>query len=213
MNCSQTITKISIALVKAQSEMGNAKKDAKNPFFKSYYADLNSVREVTIPALNAQGITALQPTTVIDGISYVETVLLHESGEYISSLTPIIADKINNAQSHGSGLTYARRYALQSICNVGAEDDDAEKAVTKIEPKKDDTEKNLRELNANIAKLSNCNNIDELKTLKSIVPDWVVKNKDFVKAANERFLKVQPQTRVFNQLDTNKPHELDDTPF
>lgn len=120
-----------MALVKAQMEMGNAKKESVNPFYKKMYADLNSVREVTIPTLNAHGISVLQPTTVIDGISYVETILLHESGEFISSLSPIITDKPNDAQRHGSGLSYARRYALQSICNVGAEDDDAEKAVTK----------------------------------------------------------------------------------
>jgi len=45
MQSSTTITKISAALVKAQHEMGNAVKDATNPFFKSKYADLNAIRE------------------------------------------------------------------------------------------------------------------------------------------------------------------------
>jgi hypothetical protein len=35
MKTSQTITKISTALLKAQSEMGTASKGAANPFFKS----------------------------------------------------------------------------------------------------------------------------------------------------------------------------------
>jgi len=129
MNRSETIIKLASALVKAQSEMGNAVKDANNPFFKSKYADLNSVREASLPILNKHGISVIQPTCVVDNINYVETILLHESGEYISSLTQIIAAKPNDAQSHGSGLSYARRYALQSICNIGAEDDDANKAV------------------------------------------------------------------------------------
>jgi hypothetical protein len=128
MNTSTTITKISAALCKAQSEMGNAVKGATNPFFKSHYADLNSIREASLPVLNKHGITVIQPTTVIEGVNYVETVLLHESGEFISSLTQIISAKPNDPQAHGSGLSYARRYALQSICNIGAEDDDAEKA-------------------------------------------------------------------------------------
>lgn len=132
MNSSPTITKISIALVKAQSEMGNASKGATNPFFKSKYADLNSIREASLPVLNKHGITALQPTCVIDGIDYVETILLHESGEYISSFTRILSDKPNDAQKHGSGLSYARRYALQSILNIGAEDDDANHASNKV---------------------------------------------------------------------------------
>ena len=55
--------------------------------------------------------------------------MLHESGEYISSLTPIITANHNDPQKHGSGLSYARRYSLQSICNIGAEDDDANKAT------------------------------------------------------------------------------------
>ena len=131
MKSSETITKIAPALAKAQSEMSNAKKDAINPFFKKNYADLNAIREAVIPSLNNNGISALQPTCVIDGVDFVETVLLHTSGEYISSLTRIVCDKPNDAQRHGSGLSYARRYALQSICNIGAEDDDANSATGK----------------------------------------------------------------------------------
>ena len=131
MTSSPTITKISAALVKAQMEMGNAKKDALNPFFKKSYADLNSVREASLPVLNANGISVIQPTCVIEGVNYVETILLHESGEFISSLTQIVVDKPNDAQRHGSGLSYARRYALSSIVNIGAEDDDANAATGK----------------------------------------------------------------------------------
>lgn len=131
MNSSPTIAIIAAALVKAQSEMGNAKKDAVNPFFKKTYADINSVREAVLPSLNKFGITIIQPLTVADGVSYVETVMLHESGEYISSLTQVITDKPGDAQRHGSGISYARRYALQSIVNIGAEDDDANGATGK----------------------------------------------------------------------------------
>lgn len=131
MTSSPTITKISAALVKAQSAMSNAKKDAVNPFFKKNYADLNAVREAVLPALNENGISVIQPTCVVDGVDYVETILLHESGEFISSLTRVVVDKANDAQRHGSGLSYARRYALQSITNIGAEDDDANKATGK----------------------------------------------------------------------------------
>jgi hypothetical protein len=153
MNRSESITKISAALVKAQSEMGSATKDAKNPFFKSSYADLNSIREATIPVLNKNGITVLQPTTVFEGVPYVETTLLHESGEFLSSLTQIIAPKANDPQAAGSGISYSRRYGLQSFLCVGAEDDDGEKAmgrnvktVTKVESKLSDVEKaNLTE--------------------------------------------------------------------
>jgi len=147
MKNSETLKAIAPALVKAQSEMSNAVKDAKNPFFKSSYADLNSVREACIPALNKYGITVLQPTVYEGGKPFVQTLLLHESGEYISSLTEIICNKINDAQSHGSGVTYARRYGLQSMCNIGSEDDDGNAASqpAKVETKKEPAKKPLLE--------------------------------------------------------------------
>jgi Tfp pilus assembly protein PilZ len=119
---------IAKALLDAQKEMGNALKDSKNPFFKSTYADLNSIREACMPALNKQGIVVLQPTAFIDGKNFIKTILLHESGESIESLTEIVYSKQNDAQSQGSGITYARRYGLQCIANVGAEDDDGQKS-------------------------------------------------------------------------------------
>jgi len=120
---------ISTALLKAQSEMSNPKKGSTNPFFKSKYADLNSIREAVIPILNSNGISVLQPIVHIEGKNFVKTILLHESGENLESLTEIIYNKINDAQAQGSGISYARRYSLQSFVCVGADDDDGQKAV------------------------------------------------------------------------------------
>ena len=119
---------IAKALIEAQLEMGNAKKDSTNPFFKSKYADLNAIREACIPTLNDKGIAVLQPMVVFEGKNYIKTLLLHDSGETIESLTEIIYSKQNDAQAQGSGITYARRYGLQSLVNIGADDDDGNKA-------------------------------------------------------------------------------------
>ena len=132
---SESINKIAPALVKAQMAMSDAVKSASNPFFKSKYADINSVREACIPALNANGICAMQPTVTVDGKPYVKTILLHESGEWIAGYTEIVSSKQNDAQSHGSGLTYARRYGLQSMTNLGSEDDDGNAASKPIAAK------------------------------------------------------------------------------
>jgi hypothetical protein len=126
---SDNIATIAKALVAAQRVMGNATKDSKNPFFKSKYADLNAVREAVLPALNSNGISVLQPTIYQDGKKFVQTVFLHESGEFISGLTEILSAKELDAQAQGSGISYARRYGLQSLANVGADDDDGEGAV------------------------------------------------------------------------------------
>ena len=86
------------AFIAAQKEMGNASKDSKNPFFKSKYADLNSIREACLPALNQHGIAVLQPIVQVDGVNFVKTLLLHESGESIEGLTEILFAKQNDQQ-------------------------------------------------------------------------------------------------------------------
>jgi hypothetical protein len=133
---------IAKAFIAAQKEMGNAIKDSKNPFFKSAYADLNSVREACLPALNANGIAVLQPIIQVDGKNFVKTLLLHESGESIEGLTEILFAKQNDPQAQGSGITYARRYGLQSLVNIGAEDDDGNKAAEKPKEAKKESTKN-----------------------------------------------------------------------
>lgn len=130
MNKSESIAKLATALLKAQQGMSNASKDAKNPFFKSKYADLNSIREVTIPRLNEAGVVVTQPLGRDAYGFYVETTLIHsESGEWMSSQTPVICAKQNDPQALGSAVSYARRYDLQSLMCVGAEDSDAEGAM------------------------------------------------------------------------------------
>ena len=120
--------KIATALLKAQSEMSNPTKGSENPYFRSKYADLNAVREAVIPVLNKNGVVVLQPIVSVEGKNFVKTVLLHESGETIESFTEIIYAKQNDAQAQGSGITYARRYGLQSLVCVGANDDDGNAA-------------------------------------------------------------------------------------
>lgn len=127
MVSSGTLTKIAPALLKAQKEMGDATKGARNPFFKSSYADLNSVREAVMPALQDNSITVLQLNVAgPEGRQYMRTLLLHTSGEYIGSDTEIICSKQNDPQALGSAISYARRYGLQAALCVGAVDDDGE---------------------------------------------------------------------------------------
>jgi len=121
------------ALLKAQKEMGNAVKNGKNPHFNSKFADLNSVREAVIPLLNENGILVLQPMVNVEGNEYVKTILFHDSGETIESYTKIVCKSQNDPQALGSAITYARRYGLQSLVCIGAEDDDAT-AASKLPP-------------------------------------------------------------------------------
>jgi hypothetical protein len=133
MNRSETITKLALALAKAQKNIGAASKGAANPFFRSKYADLGAVMEACKEALNNEGITILQPVTTTEGKHAVETVLLHESGEFISSTMALELTK-TNMQDLGSAISYARRYSLQSLVFIPAEDDDGEKTMARTTP-------------------------------------------------------------------------------
>lgn len=127
MKQSESIAKLATALFKAQHEIKGATKDATNPFFKSKYADLESVWEAVKTPLYENQLSVLQPTSIQDGVFGVVTILLHSSGEYISGFTPVNA-KDNSAQAMGSGISYSRRYALASILGVYQRDDDGNDA-------------------------------------------------------------------------------------
>ncbi len=131
------------SLLEAQKEMGSVKKDAKNPFFKSTFATLNSVRETAIPVLNKHGIVLTQPTVMVDNKVFVKTELTHaESSESTSSLTEVIVKNPQDAQQVGSGISYARRYGIMSLLCLAAEDDDGNGAVAKavIENKSEESQ-------------------------------------------------------------------------
>ena len=129
---------IAMALASAQMHMGKALKSASNPHFKSKYADLASVVDACMPALNEAGIAVIQPTTDDEGGRYVETILIHgESGETLKCRVPLIVSK-NDMQGYGSAVTYARRYGLMSMAGIAPEDDDGN-AAAKAPPKEVET--------------------------------------------------------------------------
>lgn len=131
MNKSESIKEIATALAKVQAAMAPAKKDSKNPFFNSNYADLNSVWDACRILLSSNGLSVTQLNQVSDSGVIVETVLMHSSGEWISGEILLPLDK-QNAQGVGSAITYGRRYGLAAIIGIVAdEDDDGNKASQK----------------------------------------------------------------------------------
>jgi hypothetical protein len=115
------------AMVKAQMEMTAVVKGNLNPAFKSKYADLASVIDAVMPALNKHGIAMMQSPMFDGEVVRVDTFLLHSSGGGTSnslSMRPSRPDP----QGVGSAITYARRYALLAMCGVAPEDDDGQAA-------------------------------------------------------------------------------------
>jgi hypothetical protein len=133
MNKSESIKELACALAKAQGQMGGAHKGKANPFFKSVYADLSSVVTAIREPLSSNGLSFIQATEPSDKDEIrVITMLMHESGEWLSSTIAIPVSKAD-AQGYGSAITYAKRYGLQGLLGVPSEDDDGN-AAAKAKP-------------------------------------------------------------------------------
>lgn len=128
---SETISKLADALVKAQSEMDVAGKNAVNPHFKSTYADIGAVG-LSLKVLSKHGLCYSEGEEIRENGECVwVTDLIHVSGEFIRREMKLLFAK-NDMQSKCGAITYARRYALMSICGMVPNDlvdDDGESAV------------------------------------------------------------------------------------
>ena len=134
MDKSESIKSLAIALNKAQGEMGGASKGAKNPFFKSKYADLGSVVQAIKEPFANNGLSYVQLPVEDNGRIGIETILMHVSGEWLSGSFTVQLSK-QDAQGAGSAITYCRRYSLQSVAGIPSEDDDGN-AASKQQAKK-----------------------------------------------------------------------------
>ncbi len=128
MNKSESIAALAKALSLAQANMGHALKEANNPAFKSKYADLSNVIEAIRKPLSTQGLSYVQLGIPSESAAVVETVLMHESGEWVSSVVSVAA-KDKTPHAFGSAMTYARRYGLSAIVGLTQADDDGNAAV------------------------------------------------------------------------------------
>lgn len=124
MQKSESIGNLAKALTAVQSNLTPAKKDSQNPFFKSQYADLNSVWDSCRSLLAQNGLSVIQGNSVgVDNTVIVETILAHESGEWIQSELCLPLAK-HDPQGVGSAVTYGRRYGLAAIVGIVADADD-----------------------------------------------------------------------------------------
>ena len=174
METSQELQQLAEALAKAQAELSPVPFDSNNPFYKSRYASLSAVIAEVRKVLPKHGLSIVQtPTSHMEfGIFYVgvETMLIHDSGEWIKSTVsvPVVATELievftkrfnkdgdayyaspNILQEAGKIITYLRRYGIVSILMLSAEEDidgnepvqQVQPAVRKVEAKKSVSEK------------------------------------------------------------------------
>lgn len=101
-------------------------KESDNPFFKSKYADLSVILDAIEAEAAELGIVITSRLDISGDGRVLITLLQHkDSDEIIASVFPIFGTK---PQEVGSSVTYARRYNIQSLLNLAAEDDDGNAA-------------------------------------------------------------------------------------
>jgi hypothetical protein len=142
---------LSAALVAFQAEAPTLAKNGRNPHFNSKFVPLDTIVETIQPLLATHGLAWVSmPGRAEDGTPVLKYRLLHgASGDAIDGEMPLLLQK-QDPQGQGSAITYARRYALLSVLNLVADDDDdGNKASQKPAPKPpaaltDDKAKSLR---------------------------------------------------------------------
>ena len=131
---SEQINELAKALAAAQKELAPATKNASNPMLKNRYADIAACIAACRDVLPKHGLAYSQMIAPAEaGNVCVDTLLMHESGQWIKSrcclpvTIPTNRDgrsTINAAQAAGSAITYARRYGLSAIIGLATDDDD-----------------------------------------------------------------------------------------
>ena len=127
-----SVRSINQKLFELQSAIGKIKKNKNNPFHKSEYFDINGLLDAIKPVLQEQRLLLKQPIIKNRVYSVIVDV---DTGEKQSCYLEL--QQNDNPQKVGSEITYYRRYTLQSLLALEAEDDDGNKAsVNQNEPDK-----------------------------------------------------------------------------
>ena len=128
-NASATIGAIATALAKAQSELENPEKTMSATIptgdgGRSFrYASLASGLDLVRKCLGQHEIAIMQTTALNQAQIILTTLLVHASGEWVSSTWPVCPAAEPSAHIKGAALTYARRYGLFTLVGIAGEDD------------------------------------------------------------------------------------------
>lgn len=144
-------------ILEVKKKIGVLSKNAKNPFFKSQYLDLNELLTHVEPLLWENNLLLLQPIQngyVFSNIHDVET-------NDIVAQSFIELPDISDPQKLGSAITYFRRYTLKSLLSISEEDDDGNKAS--VSNKKPELKKKPLALPAEVADILMCDNIEKVR--------------------------------------------------
>lgn len=150
---SEQIDKLAEALAKAQCDITSPPRNREvevfskrtNSKYKFKYATLDGIIDHIRKPLSGNGLWFTQTLANGDGKYRLVTRLVHSSGQWIASETPLFVKPDANGeisnQEFGSALTYMKRYALAAMLGVAADEDDDANAAdgNTVESSKDRT--------------------------------------------------------------------------
>jgi hypothetical protein len=115
---------LAAAMLAVQADRPQIKKNKVNPHFKNKYADLDGVTDAILPVLTAHGIVWTAKAVTVDGEWALDYKAVHAAtGEADGGILKLALAK-GDMQGLGSAITYARRYAVQAVFNLVADEDD-----------------------------------------------------------------------------------------
>lgn len=179
-------------LLAAQMDIGAIKRDSTNPFFHSKYFDINAILAEVKPILNKHGLIIVQGLQVIEGKNGLSTGIINaEDGKLLLESSILLPEGLD-PQKTGSAITYFRRYALQSLLALEAEDDDGNIASgkkAKAEPVKDKFFDNIEPTDEEIITWKDL--LESSRTVKEAQTNW----KKIPPMVQEKLAQVKEQVK------------------
>lgn len=190
MDKSEEIDKLAIALAKFQGSLEqpslNSEVKVKTKTggeYKFKYADLSECKRAAKQPLADNELSVCQ---LIEDDYSIRTILLHSSGQWISSKVRMPSNTAD-AQSIGSAITYAKRYAFCAILGIVADDDeDANIASGNSAQKEQPKEQPKKTANSRVKKELTRDHLNNESAMKSI-SEWLYNKEKIAKEANQPF--------------------------
>ena len=136
MNRSENVADLASALAKAQTQFKKVAKSSSGYGYK--YASLDELIDKTKEGLACNGLSHMVVMDEREDRLKLECILMHQTGQFISSeliLRPDPTKKMSPMQQLGSAMTYGRRYLLQGLLGVAAEEDNDDAPKNSHTPK------------------------------------------------------------------------------
>ena len=190
METSETKAELFKAFANFKKKLKQPLKDANNPFFKSKYVPLENVVQVVDEAMTDTGLSYTQEIADLEEwYLRVDTIVLHESGEYMVIKGSKVKPVKNDPQSAGSAITYARRYSLSTAFGIASDPDDDGNGASqqpKAKPKPELTPEQKVTANIEWVNKNYKPEIGIIKSWQSMAPDKALKAiKEYAEAMKE----------------------------